>query len=188
VEDDADTVADTKDARDASSPEGAHAALKPLPASLGSLLRIRLCTPYRHPACYAKTEHAATAFVHAGLRGNIDPSAAPRLSRATSISSADVHLCGCASTGDEEDVHDAPAAFGHCKPLAPMTRGIAMQALAGGGGAGEAAGQPTAEDGLGDDTLRVFYGNDTYYVLLRLHQYLYDRCGAAQSACRKILQ
>ena len=101
----------------------------------------------------------------------------------SSVLSQLLHWCA----GDEEDVHDAPAAFGHCKPLAPMTRGIAMQALAGGGGSGEAAGQPTAEDGLGDDTLRVFYGNDTYYVLLRLHQYLYDRCGAAQSACCEIL-
>ena len=73
------------------------------------------------------------------------------------------------------------AAYGRCKPLAPMTRGIAMQAVARGGGqgGGETAGlRPTAEDGLGDDTLRVFYGNDAYYVLFRLHQYLYDRCGA----------
>ena len=68
-----------------------------------------------------------------------------------------------------------PAAFGRCKPLAPMTRGIAMQALAG-ASAGSQEAQATAEDGLGDDTLRVFYGNDTYYVLFRLHQYLYDRC------------
>ena len=63
-----------------------------------------------------------------------------------------------------------------------MTRGIAMQTLASGGAGGENEGRPTAEDGLGEDTLRVFYGNDTYYVLFRLHQYLYDRCGAAQSA------
>ena len=63
-----------------------------------------------------------------------------------------------------------------------------MQALAGGGAGGESVGQPTAEDGLGDDTARVFYGNDTYYVLLRLHQYLYDRCVAAQSLCHEGFQ
>ena len=82
-------------------------------------------------------------------------------------------------SGDEEDVRDVSAAYARCKPLAPMTRGIAMQAVARGGGqGGEAADlRPTAEDGLGDETLRVFYGNDTYYVLFRLHQYLYDRCG-----------
>jgi hypothetical protein len=91
-------------------------------------------------------------------------------------------------TGDDEDVRNMSAAYARCKPLAPMTRGIAMQAVArggqGGGQGGEAAGlRPTAEDGLGDDTLRVFYGNDAYYVLFRLHQYLYDRCGAL--ACRE---
>ena len=88
----------------------------------------------------------------------------------------------CAA-GDDEDVRDVSAAYAHCTPLAPMTRGIALQAVARGDGeGGEAANlRQTAEDGLGDDTLRVFYGNDAYYVLFRLHQYLYDRC--AHTAC-----
>ena len=77
-----------------------------------------------------------------------------------------------------------PAAYARCKPLAPMTRGIAMQAVARNGGLGGDVANlhPTPEDGLGDDTLRVFYGNDAYYVLFRLHQYLYDRRGTLAPA------
>ena len=66
--------------------------------------------------------------------------------------------------------------YARCKPVAPVTRTVALAGRAEPCNSGVAMDVHMERDA---HSLRVFYGNDTYYVLFRLHQYLYDRCAPA---------
>lgn len=67
---------------------------------------------------------------------------------------------------------DLARMYARCKPVAPVTRTVALAGRAGPPTSGEDMDVQMERD---SHSLRVFYGNDTYYVLFRLHQYLYDR-------------
>lgn len=87
--------------------------------------------------------------------------------RSASCAPLTLPLPACAPVEDEETDTDIIRMYARCKPVAPVTRSVAL------------AGTPAAAEvdmEQEDQALRVFYGNDTYYVLFRLHQYLYDRC------------
>ena len=77
---------------------------------------------------------------------------------------------GMRVVGDDEESADLARMYARCKPVAPVTRSVALLAVA-----GQEAADAAADADADPNTLRIFYGNDTYYVFFRLHQYLYDR-------------
>ena len=78
---------------------------------------------------------------------------------------------------EDEDESD----FVNCRPLVPL-----VPSAAAGDAQQHAAAPAPAQDGQQEKHCGILYGNESLFVLLRLHQYVYERMKAARTCALQV--